>query len=191
MWNAQVTSLAMTATGALLLASANIARVSGSEDSTEFLQVGRYSVLAQQQNAVPCYPKEISGSDLNTQTARGDSASEDSPQPVHGIPNESEVGPDIVVDTLSTYGPVKQGETLSEIARRIYPDSTFSMPRLLFALFYRNSEAFTDSNINQLHRDVLLQVPTDEELYGVDPQEALAEYRRHYRLWQQSMVEGK
>ena len=120
-----------------------------------------------------------------------DNASGDDPRPVGLVLDEVKAESKVAVTACPTYGPVTSSETLSEIAKRIYPDSTFSMPRLLFALFYRNPDAFTDKNINQLNKGVLLHVPTDEELDRVDPQYALTEYRRHYGLWRQRMDEGK
>ena len=57
----------------------------------------------------------------------------------------------------SEYGPVRYGETLSEIAVQISGDGV-SMTEMMTALFEANPEAFGDS-IDLLHEGAVLAIP--------------------------------
>lgn len=67
------------------------------------------------------------------------------------------------------YGPIANGETLSEIAVRLGNDG-ISMHRMMTALFDANPQAFGDS-IDLLHEGAILRIP---DLYAIDAEAALA-----------------
>lgn len=65
----------------------------------------------------------------------------------------------VVKPSSNRYGPVKGGETLSEIAMRVRPDPALSLPQVILALYERNPEAFIDNDIHQLQKGVSLALP--------------------------------
>ena len=83
------------------------------------------------------------------------------------------------------YGPVQRNETLWNIAKRVRPDGSVTMEQVMLGLLAANPEAFTDGNINNLKAGYVLRVPGRDELTRISPQRALAEVRRHHRLWRE------
>jgi len=79
-------------------------------------------------------------------------------------PARTEAVPVAVEETLEAieYGPVRFGETLSEIAVRVSGESV-SMNQMMTALFQANPHAFGDS-IDLLHEGAVLRVPGVNEL---------------------------
>jgi len=63
---------------------------------------------------------------------------------------------------LWRYGPVRAGDSLNEIARRLQKDQRFSQQQVLLALYEENPNAFIDADINQLQQGVWLTVPRDD-----------------------------
>lgn len=81
-----------------------------------------------------------------------------------------------------TYGPVRRGETLSQIAERTrYPGA--SLEQMLVALFRSNPDAFMDNNMNRLKTGPILRVPNREETLAIDQREAVAEFRAQVASW--------
>lgn len=66
---------------------------------------------------------------------------------------------------------VKQGDTLTKIARETRPESV-TLDQMLVALFNGNPEAFAGSNMNRLMAGKILRVPSAEEVGNVDATEA-------------------
>jgi pilus assembly protein FimV len=62
------------------------------------------------------------------------------------------------------YGPVAQGETLSEIARATLPDAKTNVNQMMLALLKANPKAFFQDNINALKRGAILRIPTSDEI---------------------------
>ncbi len=62
------------------------------------------------------------------------------------------------------YGPVAQGETLSEIARATRPDEATNFNKMMLALLKANPNAFYKDNINALKRGAILRIPTPDEI---------------------------
>jgi pilus assembly protein FimV len=84
--------------------------------------------------------------------------------------------------TPETYGPVRRGETLSQIAERTrYPGA--SLEQMLVALFRSNPDAFMDNNMNRLKAGPILRVPNREETMAIDQKEAVAEFRAQVASW--------
>jgi pilus assembly protein FimV len=62
------------------------------------------------------------------------------------------------------YGPVAEGETLSEIARATRPDEKTNINQMMLALLKANPKAFYQDNINALRRGAILRIPTNDEI---------------------------
>ena len=76
---------------------------------------------------------------------------------------------------------VQRNDTLWEIANRIRPQGT-DINQVMLALYEANPGAF-DGNINLLRAGATLQVPTEQELFAINRQNALAEVRRQNQSW--------
>ncbi len=60
------------------------------------------------------------------------------------------------------YGPVRAGDSLSEIAYRLRKDKRFTNRQVMISLYEQNPHSFVDGDINQLKRGVWLDVPRGE-----------------------------
>ena len=80
------------------------------------------------------------------------------------------------------YGPVRRGETLSEIARSVRHDGV-SVEQMLVGLYRSNPEAFIRKNMNLMRSGKILRVPEREEVAAIPPQEAIKEYRAQVADW--------
>lgn len=107
------------------------------------------------------------------------------PEPVEAAPVTA--APEVATSQVNAgeYGPTRRDETLWEIARRLRPGSDITMNQMMQALLRANPEAFYRGNINNLKAGYVLRVPTREEILSISPAEALAETRRHTRLWRE------
>jgi pilus assembly protein FimV len=72
------------------------------------------------------------------------------------------------------YGPVAQGETLSEVARATKPDDSTNVNQMMLALLKNNPNAFYKDNINALKRGAILRIPTSDELKATGSASAAA-----------------
>jgi pilus assembly protein FimV len=80
------------------------------------------------------------------------------------------------------YGPVKQGETLSTIARKLQPEGV-SLDQMLVGLFRENGHAFAGKNMNRLQAGRILAVPKSEALRAIDPAQASRSIRVQSADW--------
>src|SRR6056297_938851 len=79
---------------------------------------------------------------------------------------------------------VQRNETLWGIAQRLRPPgSGLTMNQVMMALYENNPEAF-DGNINRLREGAVLQVPSEDAMYGINRSEAVAEVSRQNQAWQ-------
>lgn len=85
------------------------------------------------------------------------------------------------VATAKTYGPVRAGETLSEISRRLMPEGV-TPDQMMLALFDANTEAFS-GNVHRLRAGAVLRVPVLDQLASRSPTSAAAEVARHTVAW--------
>ena len=127
----------------------------------------------------------------------------DSAQPAsHCYPADGKTDPAIAHDSVSsgqarllsgavasnpsyhrTYGPVKSGDTLSEIAKNIALPPEASFNQVLVALFRANREAFSGNNMHQLKTGLVLRIPDSSEINTVSIAEADQEVRVHTAEW--------
>ncbi len=77
---------------------------------------------------------------------------------------------------------VRQGDTLSGIARQVGPEGV-SLEQTLIGLFRANPDAFFGGNINQLRAGKILNVPEREQLASVSRGEAAEQVRVHASNW--------
>ena len=78
------------------------------------------------------------------------------------------VEPEVVEpETIETSG----GDTLSDIALQVRPNTVVSMQQTMLALQELNPEAFADGNINRLRSGQVLRVPSLEEIQSIDPRD--------------------
>ncbi|HSN38964.1 MAG TPA: FimV/HubP family polar landmark protein [Burkholderiales bacterium] len=80
------------------------------------------------------------------------------------------------------YGPVKRGETLGKIARRLKP-ADVTLEQMLSGLYRDNPDAFVNGNMNLLKVGETLQVPDRQKLLAIPRQDALKEYRVQVANW--------
>lgn len=76
---------------------------------------------------------------------------------------------------LNQYGPVKTGDTLSNIAYTMYPGQSYPTEQIMWAIFNNNTHAFMNNDINNLKQGALLKLPSPQMIEATDP--ALAKKR--------------
>lgn len=81
------------------------------------------------------------------------------------------------------FGPVRSGQTLSQIASELRPDGV-GLNRTMAALLRANPEAFIDGNINLLKRGAILRIPGRAEIEAIDSAEAAALVHEQTLAWQ-------
>ncbi|MDQ6996780.1 MAG: FimV/HubP family polar landmark protein [Mariprofundus sp.] len=82
--------------------------------------------------------------------------------PVHSEPSETmpvPVAADAGWARIWRYGPVRAGDSLSEIAYRLRRDKRFSNRQVMLSLYEKNPNGFVDGDINLLKQGAWLTVP--------------------------------
>jgi pilus assembly protein FimV len=82
--------------------------------------------------------------------------------------------------------PVRQGQTLSEIAAQLARGSGHTLDQTMLALLRANPEAFIGGNINRLKQGAVLRRPLQDELAQVSAAEATAMVREQAAQWRQA-----
>ena len=86
--------------------------------------------------------------------------------------------------TGNDYGPVAQGETLSEIARATRPDEKTNIDQMMLALLKANPKSFYQDNINALRRGAILRIPSAEEIRASGSiREAIEQVHSQHESW--------
>jgi pilus assembly protein FimV len=80
------------------------------------------------------------------------------------------------------YGPVQANETLWEIADSLRSDD-ISIHQMMMALYKANPEAFLHNNINLLKKGRVLQIPSAEEITGINRKQAVTEFQQQTEAW--------
>lgn len=84
----------------------------------------------------------------------------------------------------NTYGPIKTGERIWEIAQKTRPHPSISPYQMMFALLHANPQAFKiPCNINSLKGGVSLHLPSLTDIQSVSPQEAQRLYEQQGQEW--------
>lgn len=82
-----------------------------------------------------------------------------------------------------SYGPVKSGQTLTQVARTVRPDRKVSLDQVMVALLAANPNAFVRGNINGLKRGAILRIPSAQQISNRNATDAAAEVRRQIEDW--------
>src|SRR5574340_126092 len=90
--------------------------------------------------------------------------------------------PAVAKAPTETYGPVKKGETLREIAAKVKPEG-YSLEQVLLGLYQSNRPAFAGSNMNHLRAGPILRIPEPQQLSSISHAEAVKEIRVHAANW--------
>jgi len=114
----------------------------------------------------------------NNKHAFGDSADDLRAGAVLSIPAYNDRN---TVQTADVYGPVKRGESLSEISARVLPDNV-TMNQMMIAIFEANTHAF-NGNINQLLEGTVIRIPNESVLHEQPADMATAEVIRQTEQW--------
>lgn len=85
-----------------------------------------------------------------------------------------------------TYGPIRSGETLIGIAKKIPHQSNTSTLQVMVALWEKNKTKFHKQNMHALPLGALLKLPTQEEISGTSNQEGLRIIREQWSEWKKS-----
>lgn len=79
----------------------------------------------------------------------------------------------LLAETAATYGPVKTGDKLWDIAEKVRPDATVGRHQMIIALLKTNPQAFrTPCNIQSLQIGYTLTIPTLTVIHAVSDKEA-------------------
>ena len=70
--------------------------------------------------------------------------------------------------SLSQYGPVKMGDTLSNIAYTLFPDGSLQLEQIMWSLYENNPDAFQKNDINRLKIGSVLKVPDIEKIQSLE-----------------------
>ncbi len=81
-----------------------------------------------------------------------------------------------------TYGPVKAGDTLNQIAQSVKSDSV-SLEQMLVALYRENKSAFIGNNMNQLKTGQILRVPSADQVSSIPRPQAQREINVQVADW--------
>ncbi|MCP4041592.1 MAG: hypothetical protein GY731_06490, partial [Gammaproteobacteria bacterium] len=87
--------------------------------------------------------------------------------------------------TGDTYGPTVKSDTLWSIARRVRPNSSISIQRMMLALQQANPQAFINNNINALRAGEVLHIPDLEDIPDMSQAEALENVRDQHAQWEE------
>lgn len=82
------------------------------------------------------------------------------------------------------YGPIRRGETLSEIALRLRPQGV-TLNQMMIAIYRANPEVFMH-NINLMKAGYVLRLPSNADVRSVTVTEANAEVRAQVAAWRES-----
>ena len=88
--------------------------------------------------------------------------------------------------TANGLGPVRAGQTLSQIAANLDGTQGYSMAQTMLALLRANPDAFIGGNINQLKRGAVLRIPASDELARLDQRHAAALVHEQITQWREA-----
>ncbi len=83
---------------------------------------------------------------------------------------------------LTRYGPIMLGDTLSNIAYTLFPDSPLTREQIMWAIYNNNPDAFINNDINNIKRSVTLNIPGYNEISSTPPLTAKQNLKDHINL---------
>lgn len=117
-----------------------------------------------------------------TEAERGPEAGAPGSEAAGGSDSAPAVSP---ASSGARYGPVRASDTLWSIAKRVRPDASVSVQRMMLALLEANPEAFAIGNVNALNAGATLRIPSRSEIGPEDRTAAIAEVKRQQAAWTQ------
>ena len=90
------------------------------------------------------------------------------------------------VAPAAEYGPVRQGQTLSQIAGQLDIAPGYSLDQTMLALLRTNPDAFIGDDINRLKKGAVLRVPHTDELSRYSASQAAAVVREQVANWREA-----
>ena len=117
-----------------------------------------------------------------TEAERGPEAGAPGSEAAGGSDSAPAVSP---ASSGARYGPVRASDTLWSIAKRVRPDASVSVQRMMLALLEANPEAFAIGNVNALNAGATLRIPSRSEIGPDDRTAAVAEVKRQQAAWTQ------
>lgn len=90
-----------------------------------------------------------------------------------------------------TYGPIKGGQNLWDIANETRTDKTISVEQLAYSIYQLNPDAFYSSNMNLLHIGVVLNIPDAETVLKTSKPEAQQQLQQHVHALDLIRVDAK
>ncbi len=88
-------------------------------------------------------------------------------------------------------GPIRQGQTLIEIARKVQVGGEISLEQRMAALVEDNPDSFIDGNMNLLREGARLHIPSERQMSQISPDQAQAVYENHLLEWTQHQARAK
>lgn len=88
---------------------------------------------------------------------------------------------------ISSYGPVKEGETLSGIVG-YFQTNGYTLGQALIEVFNANPNSFASSNMNNLLRGSVLKIPSFNDSPTLSAGEATRIVESHYQSWLEKKV---
>ena len=80
------------------------------------------------------------------------------------------------------YGPVMLGDTLSNIAYTLFPESSLTREQIMWAIYNSNPDAFINNDINNIKQGVTLNIPGHNEISSTPPLAAKQNLDEHTNL---------
>jgi H+-transporting ATPase len=92
-----------------------------------------------------------------------------------------------------TYGPIRRGDNLWDIARQVYPDQGVTRSQIMVGLLKANPQAFAVpcNASSTLRTGALLRVPPLSEIRAIGPAEANQEFQDQVREWKEHLRTGR
>lgn len=91
----------------------------------------------------------------------------------------------------STYGPIKAGQTLWDIAQATRANDNISIEQQVYALYKANPDAFQSGNMNVLSQGILLHIPDNELISKITNAEATKQLNKHVHAIEVLRVDAK
>ena len=85
----------------------------------------------------------------------------------------------------STYGPVRKGDALWDIAEGVKAGTSLGIAQVMMAIYKQNPNAFLHNNINMIRVGQTLEIPSDETISSTSRAVAQDELRVQMEEWQE------
>ena len=92
--------------------------------------------------------------------------------------------------SVSTYGPIKEKDTLWSIAKKLRPSRAITVQQMMLAIQRNNPDSFLDGNINLLRSGAFLKVPRLVEIGIESAEDAISEVREQIYEYQEARGRG-